>query len=131
MSCGCWSPEHSDEQCDDAFHDYGVGVGFEVHTVFLCEVCVDPYAALATFYEVLRSLVFFVDWRKRVAEVYYVGISVHPIVYVGELVDYFVLDLIYSHSFLNILGMTRFLRRRGAKRCRYCRYCQTWCAMWG
>ena len=103
--------EHLYEQRYDAFYDYGVGVGRILDfAVFFAGI--EPYAALAAFYQVVGSLVFGVDGRKGVAEIDNHGITVHPVVHFREFFYYFVLYLVYCHG-LKVECLTNLVKIPG------------------
>ena len=87
------STEHPDEHRHDALDDDGVAVGtIGDHTVAV--LCVEPQAALASVNEIVGGLLALVERFKRVSQINDVGIAVHPVVHVTELLYYFVLQLI-------------------------------------
>ena len=49
--------EHLYQQRYYAFYDYSVRVGCVLHSAVVKQFCIEPYSALASFYQVLRSLV--------------------------------------------------------------------------
>ena len=86
--------EHSYQQRHYAFHYYGVAVGHEVDVAVAAELGVEPQAALASVYQVVGRLLALGQCVERVAQLYYIGIAVHPVGHARKLVDYFVLNFV-------------------------------------
>ena len=89
--------QHPYEQRNDALYYKGVALCRE-YELAVGAVALQPYAALASVYEVLLGFVFLVEGTKLVAQVYKHLVFVHPVVEVSKLADYFVLYLVYCHS---------------------------------
>ena len=59
---------------------------------------IKPHTALASLYEMVRCLIFFIDFREIVAKVYDHGIAVHPVIHFRELVYDVLLYFVDSHN---------------------------------
>jgi hypothetical protein len=89
--------EYLHEHGYDALDDDSVGVGSEYYVAVCIALGVEPHAALAAFDEAVWGLQLLGECRQRVAHVDDIGIFVHPVVDVGELVDNILLAFVNSH----------------------------------
>lgn len=90
--------EHLDEQGDDTLYNESVALGLEDDFAVLF-VGLQPYAALAAFYQVLVGFVAFIESWLFVAQVDEQLVAVHPVVEVTEFGDDFVLHFVDCHIY--------------------------------
>ncbi len=95
--------EHSHQKRDNTFHNQCVGICLKSDLAIFLAFSGDPYPALTSFYEIFRSFQVFGEFRKRVAKLYDICISVHPVGEAFEFFNYFVLCFVYAHIFYVIL----------------------------